>query len=48
MEKLLAAARKMREDGWWWEGATASKIKRAIVWEAIMGMRPSFLKSKEA
>ena len=45
-EKLLAAAQRMKEDGWWWDGATPGSIKRAIVWEALMGMLPSFITKK--
>jgi glutamate-1-semialdehyde 2,1-aminomutase len=36
-ERFVAAAKSMRQDGWWWSGAGTSNksIKRRILWEMI-------------
>ncbi|CAE8589991.1 unnamed protein product [Polarella glacialis] len=33
--KILAAAGKMRDDGWWWDGADSALIKRRMAKEVI-------------
>jgi glutamate-1-semialdehyde 2,1-aminomutase len=37
VERFVAAARAMREDGWWWTDAalTGKSIRRGILWEMI-------------
>ncbi len=35
---LLRAAKRMRDDGWWWEGASAGAIKRGLVLEFAKAM----------
>mmetsp|Transcript_55123 Transcript_55123/g.131360 ORF Transcript_55123/g.131360 Transcript_55123/m.131360 type:complete len:596 (+) Transcript_55123:100-1887(+) len=32
-EKILAAARKMQEDGWWWDGVDSKQIKKKMAME---------------
>lgn len=36
--KLLNAARRMKADGWWWDGATPGQIKKALVSETVTAM----------
>jgi len=44
---VLNAARRMADDGWWWDGATAKRIQFLIVKELLMGMLlPRFLATK--
>lgn len=47
--KLLAAARRMTEDGWWWADVDPKYIKKAIAKEFVTAMFvPKFLRAKAA
>jgi len=33
--KIIAAATKMRDDGWWWDGVDSKQIKKRMMWEMV-------------
>lgn len=34
-ERILSAARRMRDDGWWWDGVSSHQIKRRMALEFV-------------